>query len=133
METFYLIVVSIALITLIIFLTLVGLLMRSIDSESVYPPTMNICPDYWTVGPDNSCIKPKQKSFNDNSITLNTGKRNTLLSNPEIPPYSINNNSFSTKNPLWTKNGETIECAQKSWANSNDILWDGISNYNMCK
>jgi hypothetical protein len=23
-------------------------------------------------------------------------------------------------------------CAQKNWAVNNNIVWDGVSNYNMC-
>jgi hypothetical protein len=132
MESFYLIVVSIALITLVIFLTLVGLLMRNIDSSTPFPPTVNMCPDYWRVNADGSCSMPIQSSFNDVSSVLNTGKNKTLLSNPNVAPYSKNGSSFSTKDPLWTSNGETVECAQKNWASTNNILWDGISNYNMC-
>lgn len=134
MELFYIIVVSVALIVLIIFLTLVGLLMQNTSGTSNFPPVLNECPDYWTIGADNSCKMPVQTSFNNQSIILNTGnnKNGLILSDPKIAPYSIDGYSFSTKNPLWASKGETVMCAQKNWANSNNIVWDGVSNYNNC-
>lgn len=134
MEMFYMIVISVALIVLTIFLTLTGLLMRNTSDTSIFPPVLNECPDYWTVGADNSCEMPLQTSFNNNSIVLNTGntQNGSILSDAKVAPYSIDGYSFSTKNPLWASKGETVICAQKSWANNNNIVWDGVSNYNKC-
>lgn len=134
MELFYIIVVAIALISLILFLTIIGVLMKNTSNTATYPPNLNQCPDYWTIGPKDTCVMPTKKSFTDNSIFLNTGKKSNgaVLSDPKIAPYSTNGNTFSTIDPLWTSKGETSICAQKNWALKNDIVWDGISNYNMC-
>ena len=133
MDSFYPIVVIIALTCLVLFLTFIGLMMRNDTTTTIYPPSTYACPDYWHSDSKGNCFKPVQKSFNDNSILLNTGKpKSSLLKDRNIAPYSTDGKSFNTKNPLWTSKGETTLCAQKSWAVSNNIIWDGISNYNMC-
>lgn len=133
MDPFYKIVVIIALTLLILFLIFIGLMLRNDTTTSIYPPSTYACPDYWSSDSKGNCFKPMAKSFNDSSILLNTGKpKSKILTNRNVAPYSTDGRSFSTKNPLWTSKGETTLCAQKNWAVNNDIVWDGVSNYNMC-
>ena len=120
METFYIIVLSIAVVLLILILTFVGIMMKTQDSSTVFPPTVNTCPDFWTVS-DGSC----------NIITIG---KNALASNPTDPnvaPYP-KSGKIDPNDPLWSKNGSAI-CNQKKWANNASISWDGVSNYNGCK
>jgi hypothetical protein len=131
MEMFYKIVLFIAVILLILILTFMGLLMRSQDKNTVYPPNLNVCPDYWTSDSEGNCTMPTEKSFNDQSNFLNSGGNNHLGTS-SIAPYSKDTKSFDTKNILWESGGQSRICAQKSWANQNNITWDGISNYNKC-
>ena len=133
MELFYPTVVIIALLCLVIFLTFIGLMMKNDKSTAIYPPTSNVCPDYWVSDSKGNCFIPERKSFSDKSVILNTGNSGcSLLSKKNVAPYSSDGRSFSSKNPLWTSKGETTICAQKNWSINNNIVWDGVSNYNMC-
>ena len=45
----------------------------------------------------------------------------------------VNNNELSISDTEWqTSDGLSAKCAKKLWANNNNIVWDGISNYNSC-
>ena len=133
MESFYRIVLLVALVSLVIFLTFIGLMMRNDSNISIFPPQSSACPDYWVGDASGNCFMPQQKSFTDKTIVLNTGKANSsILSDKTLAPYSLDGQSFSTTNTLWSSKGETIICAQKNWANNNNIVWDGVSNYNKC-
>jgi hypothetical protein len=131
MEMFYKIVLFIAVVLLVLILTFMGLLMRSQEKNTVYPPNLNVCPDYWSSNDEGNCTMPTEKSFNDQSNFLNSGGNNYLGAS-SIAPYSEDTKSFDTKNVLWESGGQSRVCAQKSWANQNNITWDGISNYNKC-
>ncbi len=120
METFYLIVLVIATIVLIFILTSVGLLMQTGKKNVVYPPLPNTCPDNWTVDGSNCQLNTSNKG------RLSTG--NLKLPNG----FSRTVNLFNPADPKWTTGGKTAICAQKVWANNNNILWDGVSNYNSC-
>ena len=113
MELFYKIVLTVAIIRLIIILITIGVLIQDSSKEEVYPPSALKCPDYWT---DSSygCVH--------NNINLGT-----LTS----PPAAIDFNDTS-----WQAAGDYVglsdTCAKRKWANNNNILWDGIGNYNSC-
>ena len=133
MESFYRIVLLIALVSLVIFITFTGFLMRNDSNTSIFPPNSSVCPDYWVGDAKGNCFMPKQKSFTDKTILLNTGKANSsILSDKTVAPYSLDGQSFSATNSLWSSKGESTICAQKNWANNNNIVWDGVSNYNKC-
>jgi hypothetical protein len=132
-ESFYLIVISIALVSLVIFLSFIGVLMRNDSKTSIYPRNSSICPDYFVSDASGNCTMPTEKSFTDKTILLNTGKTNSsIMTDKTVAPYSTDGRSFNTTNLLWSSKGETTICAQKTWANNNNIVWDGVSNYNKC-
>ena len=67
-----------------------------------------------------NCFMPERRSFTDNSIVLNTGKKNnSIMTDKLVAPYSTDGKSFSTTNTLWSSKGETTLCAQKNWAVAN--------------
>jgi len=35
-----------------------GVMMKSQNKSTVYPPTMNTCPDYWTEDASGNCTRP---------------------------------------------------------------------------
>jgi hypothetical protein len=125
METFYLIVLGIATVVLILILTFVGLIMQTGKKNLVYPPSANTCPDNWTV--DGSyCVIPT-------SLGNNTGSSLSAL-NASLKSYIPTGRSgvFDPNSTAWISGGKTAVCAQKEWAHSKNILWDGVSNYNSC-
>jgi hypothetical protein len=140
MQTFHIIVLSIAAILLIILLTFIGIIMGKQKSTTAFPPTMNTCPDFWQVSTDGkSCIIPNYNSINKGKL-YNGSLISTDLSNPAIVPgfsqttdsknkpiYSINFNDAG-----WAGTGVQGICSKRKWANNYQIEWDGVSNYTAC-
>ena len=118
MDIFYKIVLMVALVILILILVTVGSLINS-DGSNVYPPNALKCPDYW-VDVSGGC---RSQGVNDAS-----------LNSP------INFDDSSASNYYQTMDGNNSDvyvglsstCAKRKWAIDNNILWDGISNYNSC-
>lgn len=132
MDIFYIIVLSIAAVLLILILTYIGLLMKSPKAAtSSFPPTINTCPDYWSIGTDpSSCAIPSSGSKNQGSIYDNTFK--LILTPKNTPGINLTNNDIVLSHEGWTAGGASTICAQKKWANQYGIQWDGVSNYNGC-
>ena len=120
MDTFYIIVLSIAVVLLILILTFVGIMMKRQDSSTVFPPTVNTCPDFWTVDAG-KCIIPTPGSPNASASTSSSTDA-PYASDGKIDPNDVK----------WSKDGSAI-CNQRKWANKEGISWDGVSNYNGCK
>lgn len=124
MESFYIIVLSVALLLLIVILTYIGIKMGDKTSNvSVYPPSSQPCPDYWlqSANPTNlGCVIPP------------TGQTNTsaALNSSNTPGY--NNGVINFGDQKWSNNGATSTCNQLAWANKNSIQWDGVSNFSGC-
>lgn len=161
MDSFYLYVSIAALVILILILTVVGVSLTKLQSLDSFPPTRNACPDYWDVSSNPAyCGVPvnnTNKNFGyidissasdgvDNSKSQNIGmctgsgfgcngatKSNTYLELSDSPVngfqyMKLNNNSnWGSMYP-----GITERCAQKNWAQTMNISWDGVSNYNGC-
>ena len=122
MESFHTIVLTIAVIILILVLTVIGIMMtnKTYDS-SVYPPTTNECPDYWTSNGSGSCTAD---TANIGDGSWKTGTNTTK---------GRNGNTINFNDAGWSSNGGTALCNQKDWAIKYGISWDGVSNYNGCK
>lgn len=133
MDNFQKIVLGIATIVLIIILITVGMLINKDNTNTVFPPHADKCPDYWT----------EQKTETDGKIvtkcnphTINSGESNQFSSplnfdDPESNEYfNKYQNGDSAGQAIYT--GLSDICAKKKWANENKVIWDGISNYNAC-
>jgi hypothetical protein len=124
MDSFYTIVLTIALFLLIVILTYVGIQMSNKSSNiSVYPPAAQPCPDYWLQSADPTkpgCVIPPVGQTNTSST----------FSNVNTPGFSGNIINFN--DPSWSRNGATATCNQSTWASKNGIQWDGVSNFNGC-
>ena len=139
MDTFQITILVVAAILLIAIFTTVGILTKYSTADKVFPPMANTCPDYWTVDASGNCVLPP------NSSSLNAGKiygssDSTLLSSDKdesgkiyTPGYMSGDGKINFNDPLWSTIGKSPICAKKSWANTNTIAWDGVSNYNSCE
>lgn len=143
MEAFYKITILVMIVFLILILTVIGILMGKKSNNLVYPPVASQCPDYWTF--DGSyCIVPNQvmitsddgSSFEDdpNANVLNgfSSVKNIPQDTPGIfiePDETTQkiNIKIDFSDPGWSGT-----CSKKQWANTNNIVWDGVSNYNTC-
>jgi len=158
MDPFFLYVSIAALVILILILTLVGVSLTQLQSLDAFPPTQNTCPDYWDVSsnpafcgiPTDSNMRNKgylivkdtatgiDKS-NPQNIGMCTGggfgcnTNGDLLSLDTKPVNNFqyvklnNNTNWSTLYP-----GITERCAKKNWAQTMNIAWDGVTNFNGC-
>jgi hypothetical protein len=132
MDSFYKIVIVVAIVVFIITMTIVGILMSNTYVGVSYPPTSGKCPDYWTmqqIGSGSSihnvCNIPSPNSTNIGSIYNN--QSNFANGTPGITGMT----SVNFADNGWSKNKKSI-CAQKTWANTYSLNWDGVSNYNGC-
>ena len=103
MERFHIITLLVATVTLIILLTISGILLHNDKRSQKFPPTHAKCPDGWT--PDNS--NQKCTAGNSNTGTLDDDDKSYSL---EI----------------------TDPCVKKEWADKNGVYWDGLTTYNGC-
>ena len=134
MDTFYLIVLGIAIVLLIILLTYIGIIMASSSSSSMaYPPSASNCPDYWSMTTDmSSCIIPKNGSRNVGTIKYDNTGIPTSLTVANTPGYNVATNSINFSDKGWIAGGVSSMCAHKNWASVNGVVWDGVSEYNSC-
>lgn len=125
MDVFYIIVSVVAIVTLIVFLTYIGIVMRyskKASGKNEYPPQYSDCPDYWSVF-NNKCQIPQGGTRNYGSINP------ARLSS--VPGYNSGEGTIDFNDPGWATNGSAI-CNKKKFANTFGIVWDGVSNYNGC-
>lgn len=153
METFYIIVLSVAISILILLLAFYGLFMNSsIKNTASYPPLpAPTCPDYWSVATDGSCKIPTASPTSKNLGSLfpiKVDSSNKPMQNPDGSPVygaiiltKTNTPGFDSTAPPgkvdfshkdWSKGGTSALCNQKAWANGANVMWDGVSNYNGC-
>jgi hypothetical protein len=125
MDLFKIITVVIAVLLFIVIMTLVGILINTSNHlGTVYPPILNQCPDGWMADGSNNCIIPSN---------INLGN---LTDFSTLPGYFVNQTTgqseinFSDRG--WDGNGMTSQCNKRLWCNTNNIVWDTISNYNQC-
>lgn len=119
---FYTITTIIALILLIIILIIYGVNYNNMKIKP-FPETQAICPKNWNGDISGNCINPTDSSYNRMSII------------PTITPgYMSNGRGFNPNHANWTsyKGAKNSICGKKRWANDNNIMWDGVSNYNSC-
>ena len=158
MDPFFLYVSIGALVILILILTLVGVALTQLQSMDSFPPIQNACPDYWDVSsnpaycgiPTNTNMSNKgylivknEKTGIDKdkpqNIGMCTGKGFGCNQNGDllnIAPTPINNFQYVklNNNDNWSTlyPGITERCAKKNWAQTLNISWDGVSNFNGC-
>ena len=116
MESFHITVLAIATIIFIIALTTIGMLIQKGSKSGTFPPTASNCPDDWaeTSAPSGdtiiyTCAKPVGVTF--------------------IPSNGLT--SDSSGNMIYNDSTTSI-CDKRTWTTTNNINWDGVSNYNNC-
>jgi hypothetical protein len=156
MELFYMITAGIAIVLLILILTYFGLTMVK-NEAAVFPPSKNYCPDGWGLGTGadaSFCAIPNLSSVSGNlvgnSVPLNynvgslynidattnkiTGYNSDVLTTKKTPGYDSTQQAINFNDAGWGSllQGQSSICALKNWANTNGIMWDGVSNYTGC-
>jgi hypothetical protein len=153
MELFYIITMGIAIVLLILILTYFGLNLSK-NTAAVFPPTKNYCPDNWTTSTDgNLCAIPSITPAGDtldgkalpnyyntgllisgNATTAYSYNTTTVLNTKITPGYDSEKKAIDFNHAGWGTllQGQSTICALKNWANTNGIMWDGVSNYTGC-
>jgi hypothetical protein len=124
MSWFYIIVSIIAVITLIISLTAVGMVLSNSYSSAPFPAYQNVCPDFWDVS--GTVCKPLTWGINTPSPDKFYGDMASI----KHLGVDVSNNTIKhidTDSKYWTG-----VCDQGSWAKTNGIYWDGVANNNSC-
>jgi hypothetical protein len=149
-----------ALVLLILVLTLVGVALTQLQSLDSFPPTQNACPDFWDVSSNPAyCgvpVDPNTKNFGyidiQNKNVNKENKQNIGMCNSDTPSFGCTRNGQNTilqldsapndkfqyiklnNNNEWGRlyPGMSEKCAQRSWAQTMNISWDGVTNYNGC-
>ena len=158
MDPFFLYVSIAALVILILILTLVGVSLTQLQSMDSFPPTQNACPDYWDISSNPAyCGIPTDTNMlnkghlvvqntttginKDNAQNIGMCKGNGFGCNTNgdllnIAPTPINNFQYVklNNNANWSTlyPGISERCAKKNWAQTLNISWDGVSNFNGC-
>lgn len=135
METFYVVVLSIATVILILILTYIGIRMVYFKNKEAYPPISASCPDTWSIAASDpsACMIPAFKSSNSGmpkTLYDNDGK--LLVNATNTPGFNNRANTINFSDSRWGSGGLSSQCAQRLWATQNGVTWDGISNYNKC-
>lgn len=120
MAWFYTIVLVIATIILIIALTVVGIVMTRTGNKTTFPDFQNSCPDFWTLS-GTLCHPPVS------GINVPVGTPPAL----EHTGVNVSNNEIASID-IGSTNWASV-CDKATWANSNHIFWDGVSNNNTCQ
>ena len=128
MDSFQIVVLTVAAVILIIILSVIGVGLKNLKNKVVYPPIANMCPDYWQVASDGeSCSIPVQSATNTGTMYDN----GSLTFTATVPGYNAANSTINFTDPAWIANNSST-CNKQLWANQYKIVWDGISNYNSC-
>jgi hypothetical protein len=110
--------------------------MTASTTTTPWPPTMNTCPDYWTILGDGSCNVPSPLDTSVNAPTSAGWVNNTtsIAGEQYVPGYSSSRHSINFNDAGWSSPalGSSSLCAKRKWAITNTIVWDGVTNYTGC-
>lgn len=131
METFYIIVLSVATSLLILILAYFGIIIRNkTKGTAAYPPQPpSTCPDYWQIANNGkSCLLPATGS--KNAGTVPTELSSAVGTANYTPGFTTGQVDFNDAG--WTAGGKSGICTKRTWANGYGVAWDGVTNFNGC-
>jgi preprotein translocase subunit SecG len=121
-NSFYTIVLSIAVVVLIVVLAFLGWTISKQKETDNFPKLQTTCPDYWGISNDRGkpyCIQPSPSQINYGSADASKNASGFV------------DGKFDFANSGWSAGGNAV-CAKKKWANSHGINWDTVTNANYC-
>lgn len=132
MESFYLIVSAIAVGILILSLTAVSIMMGQRNKSQTYPNAKTPCPDYWTASDTGECMIPAKNRVNTGKLYDVTGISLTTNVINDTPGLSADYTKINFEDKKWIATGQSSICGIKSWAAKNKVVWDTVTNTNVC-
>jgi hypothetical protein len=139
-DSFYLIILSVAVFILILALGFSGWMLSKQNDQIDFPNITATCPDFWTISEDGLyCEQPDSNNFNYGSSTILSNYKkigeSTTGPVPGKPTATVADkhtiNSFDSKHADWGLGKEAI-CNKRKWATDNTIQWDTVTNVNFC-
>ena len=124
MDKFYTVTIIVAFVILVIALIGLGILLQNQDAATEFPPKQNQCPDHWTVSGE-YCKWGNNNNFNLGDLSTNDTSGAIYSISGDYVEHSADKSGIKFKSNV-------LRCDKKKWANSNGIIWDGVSNYNQC-
>lgn len=132
------IALGISIVILVVAVAAMGMVLAKTDGYP-YPPTVDVCPDYWTTVnasqpmaaecsssefgccADRSTLKTDADGTNCPAKCFNTHHLGTTSTNCPNLPIAMD---FSTSEFT----GGAGDCNKKKWAETCGLTWDGITN-----
>lgn len=136
MESFHIIVLVVASVSLILVLTIAGLLIKKDNGSQKFPTSHKDVPDGWE--------KTDVKS--DAGVVTTLSHSGVEKKNPDGVSYSTKQYNYTNPTREGTATDPTPAvadkeftgavwkdiCEKKKWADQNQVYWDGITTYNGC-
>jgi hypothetical protein len=153
MDPFYTYVSIGAVVILVLVLIAFGVMMSQLHSTDLFPPTYQKCPDMWVVDDTTGgCVIPKDNSSKNRGklnardaipyATTSSGDGTLAANSTDDKPYVLLDNTSTGTNAVLKLNDSNIisqlypaisdRCSKKQWALTNEVIWDGVTNYNAC-
>jgi hypothetical protein len=131
MDTFRIVVLSIAVIVLIGFLAFAGSMIKNDVRSQTFPPVSQQCPDGWTYAEQKTGDVITSRTCTSTTTNLGTGGSAMKKLYPRPNDITL---TGTFKSPGWGINMKpsVTVCQQRNWAKKNGVSWDGVSNYNGC-
>jgi hypothetical protein len=133
-DSFYLIILSVAVFILILALGFSGWMLSKQNDQIDFPNITATCPDFWTIDETKNCVQPTVGNFNygkdANIITSGYVKLGTS-GTPGPVPGKKTDTSFDSKDAEWGSGKDGV-CNKRKWATDKNIQWDTVTNVNYC-
>jgi len=125
---FYNTVLFVAITILILLLGFIGMTMYYQPYKAnVYPQYLSECPDYWTKNEDGTC-STTIGSVNSVSASYDYKTDSSLRHIKVTPPCDLQKKYYLNKLTYVYDFRKNTWCDNRRWAQTNDIVWDGVSN-----
>jgi len=134
MESFHIIVLVVASVSLILVLTIAGLLIKKDNGSQKFPTSHKDVPDGWErsesvtghtlthTGVEKKKSDGSSYSTKRYNYTNPTREGTATEPTPEVAPKEF-------PGAIWK---DIDICEKKKWADQNQVYWDGITTYNGC-
>lgn len=134
-DSFYLIILSVAVFILILALGFSGWMLSKQNDQIDFPNITTTCPDFWTISEDGLyCEQPAPTNFNYGSSAITSNnylKLGTSGNLGPVPGKKTDTASFDSKDAAWGSGKDGV-CNKRKWATDNNIQWDTVTNVNYC-
>jgi hypothetical protein len=131
-DSFYLIILSVATFILILVLGFMGWMLSHQKDEIIFPQVTISCPDFWTLSENNVCMQPTgSNNFNRGDGSLTKYRAVGSATDAVVPGINADKTGFNSSDAGWGT-GKSATCNKRKWANDNGIIWDSVTNVNFC-